>query len=297
MKKIPTPLVRFALLCLISTLALPADALTQVEAQKLLASDGAGGDEFGFNVGIDGDTAVVGAVADDGNRGAAYVFTGSGIDLDPAAKLVASDARRQRSEIGAAAIAGDTVVVGAWFNNDSGIRSGAAYVFTRSGTVWTQQAKLLASDRGSDDGFGYRVAIAADTAVIGAVYGDTYRGAAYVFTRSGTSWTQQAKLVAGDRATYDGFGDGVAISGDTAVIAAYQSDAKGSDSGAAYVFTRSGTTWMQQAKLTASDGASGDFFGTWVTIDGDTSLIGAFFNDTKGTDSGAAYVYTRSGTT
>ncbi len=122
-------------------------------------------------------------------------------------------------------------------------------------------------------------------------------GSAYVFTRSGTSWSQQAKLTAADGAAGDWFGYSVALSGDTALIGAHFNDnnVNGVDSGSAYVFVRSGTTWSQKARRTAADGAAGDQFGGRVALSGDTALIGARLNDdvVKGIDSGSAYVFTR----
>jgi hypothetical protein len=122
----------------------------------------------------------------------------------------------------------------------------------------SQQAKLTASDGAKHDNFGWSVAISGATAVVGADTKNSGTGAAYVFTRSGSTWSQQAKLTASDAAAGDNFGFSVAISMDTVVVGA---DAKSSNTGAAYVFTRSGTTWSQQAKLTASDAAAGDNFG------------------------------------
>ena len=121
------------------------------------------------------------------------------------------------------AIAGDTIVVGAWLDDDNGTDSGSAYVFTRTGTTWTEQAKLTASDGAADDQFGISVAIAGDTIVVGAYRDDdngTDSGSAYVFTRTGTTWTQQAKLTASDGAADDQFGSSVAIAGDTIVVGA-----------------------------------------------------------------------------
>jgi hypothetical protein len=180
----------------------------------------------------------------------------------------------------------------------AGTSQNTAYVFTRSGTTWSQQAKLVPADGAAGDSFGWSVAISSDgnTAIIGA-YGDDDKGSdsgsAYVFTRSGTTWSQQAKLVAADGAAGDYFGNSVAISsdGNTAIIGAYADDTKGS----AYIYIRSGTTWSQQAKLVAADGAAGDYFGNSVAIssDGNTAIIGAYYDDTKG----SAYIYIRSGTT
>jgi hypothetical protein len=120
-----------------------------------------------------------------------------------------------------------------------------------------------------------------------------------VFTRIGTTWTEQQKLLASDGAAVDWFGmTFISISGDTALISASLDDDNGVDSGSAYVFIRTGTTWTQQAKLLASDGAAMDHFSEYaVSIDGDTALIGAYYDDDNGTGSGSAYVFTRIGTT
>ena len=138
--------------------------------------------------------------------------------------------------------------------------------------------KLLASDAAADDSLGVSVSVSGDTAVIGADSDDhaggTNAGSAYVFVRSGGIWTQQAKLAASDAASGDVFGCSVSLSDDTAVIGAFlDSHAAGSGAGSAYVFVRSGGVWTQQAKLTASDAAAGDYFGGPVSISGDTALI------------------------
>ncbi|MCK9517380.1 MAG: FG-GAP repeat protein, partial [Ottowia sp.] len=286
---------------------------TWSQQAKLLASDGAGGDQFGISVTIsgDGNTAVVGSRYDDdkgAQSGSAYIFTRSGSTWTEQAKLLANDGAASDNFGVSVAISGDgnTATVGAYLDDDKGYNSGSAYVFTRSGSTWTQQAKLIASDGVDSDYFGYSVAISGDgnTAVIGAYQDDdkgSNSGSAYVFTRSGITWTQQAKLIASDGAASDFFGRSVAISGDgnTAIVGVYQDDDKGSSSGSAYVFTRSGTTWIQQAKLIASDGAATDEFGQSVAIsaDGNTAIVGAKNDDDKGGNSGSAYVFTRSGIT
>jgi len=214
------------------------------------------------------------------------------------AKLLASDAQANDYFGGSVAVSGDTAVIGARYEDTGGSNAGAAYVFTRSGGSWTQQAKLLASDAQSSDYFGVSVAVSGDTAVIGAygeATGGSYAGAVYVFTRTGGSWTQQAKLMASDAQSSDYFGDSVAVSGDTAVIGAYGEDTGGSYAGAVYVFTRSGGSWTQQAKLLASDAQSSDYFGVSVAVSGDTAVIGAYGEATGGSDAGAVYVFTRTG--
>ena len=280
-----------------------------VEQAHLTASDGAATDYFGSSVAISGDTVVAGAPFDDvgGNtdQGSTYVFIRSGTNWSQQAHLNVSDGAEHDNFGWSVAISGDTAVVGAPFH-DVGTNSaqGSAYVFTRTGTNWTQQAHLTASDGASYDAFGSSVSIDGDTAVVGAFWDEggvnsTEQGSAYVFTRSGTNWTEQAKLTASDGAATDYFGISVAISGDTAVVGAWKDDVGGnSDQGSAHVFIRVGTIWGAQAKLTASDGAATDSFGVSVAINGDTAVVGAYMDDigANSTDQGSAYVFTRSGT-
>ena len=176
--------------------------------------------------------------------------------------------------------------------------SEATYPVTIDPT-WTQEAKLTASDKKSFDGFGISVSLSGDRALVGAYTsfpgGTSNAAAAYVFTRaSNGTWTEEAKLVASDKAAYDGFGTSVSISGDRALVGASNSDPGGtSNAGAAYVFTRaSNGTWTEEAKLVASDKKSGDYFGISVSLSGDRALVGAYTSDPGGTsEAGAAYVF------
>ena len=261
---------------------------TLAQEAKLTASDAAAGDLFGFSVAISGETAVVGALSDDTaagtDAGSAYVFVRSGISWSQQAKLTASDAAAGDDFGESVAISGNTIVVGADLDDDAGNFSGSAYVFVRSGTSWSQQAKLTAGDAAAGDQFGFYVGISGETVVVGCLgddSGGTEAGAAYVFVRSGTSWSQQQKLTASDAAAGDLFGFSVTIGGDTVVVGAPLDDTgAGSDAGSAYVFVRSGTSWSQQAKLTASDAAAGDQFGrNAVGISSDTVVVGAPFDD------------------
>ncbi|HPW75039.1 MAG TPA: hypothetical protein PLJ32_03600, partial [Kiritimatiellia bacterium] len=187
---------------------------------------------------------------------------------------------------------------GAYGDDDKGDNSGSAYVFTRDGTNWIQQAKLTASDGANYSYFGSAVALSDDTALVGAYMAVNAAGSAYVFTRDGTNWPQQAKLTAADGAAYDYFGRSVALSGGTALVGADGDDDKGYDSGSAYVFTRDGTTWTQRAKLIADDGAKNDCFGWSVALSDDTALVGAYQDDGldalggAAADQGSAYVFT-----
>ncbi|MEN3332322.1 MAG: hypothetical protein V7641_1687 [Blastocatellia bacterium] len=264
---------------------------------KLVASDGAPGDNFGDSVAISGGTAIIGALSHAHNglsgEGAAYVYVLNGSQWLPQAELRANDGASNYLFSQAVAIDGNTAVIGA--NGANGNR-GAAYIFTRSGGVRTQQAKLMASDGAAIDYFGFSVAISGNTVVVGAFLNDpgghADQGAAYVFQRSGTTWTQQAKLTAGDGAAGDLFGRSVTISGDTVVAGADQHlTGSNAGQGAAYVFTRQNSVWTQSAKLVASDGAPGDGLGIGVAVDGNTCVVGAWADDMGANyEQGSAYV-------
>jgi len=209
------------------------------------------------------------------------------------ARLVAGDGGAWDQLGACVAIDGDTLVAGARWCDDAGADSGAAYVFVRNGTAWTQQAKLVASDAAGDDQFGSAVAIAGDTVIVGAPFDDDTApssGSVYVFGRSGTTWTQQAKLLASDAAAGDQLGASVAIAGDTAAAGAVGDKDAGLFTGSAYVFVRNGTLWSEQAKLLPSDPGAHNRFGTSLSLDVEELVAG-----TVGVARGA-YVFRRSGT-
>ncbi len=276
------------------------------EQQKLTATNGSASDFFGDSVAISGDTAIVGApgnnIGGNSRQGSANIFIRSGATWTQQQRLTAADGAADDLFGTSVAISGDTVVAGAYCDIGGNADQGAAYVFVRNGSTWTQQQKLTASDGAAGANF-TRVAISGDTVVVGAflhdIGGNADQGATYVFARTGATWTQQQKLTASDGATFDHFGVSVAISGDTAVVGAYKNDIDGNaDQGAAYVFTRSGATWTQQQKLTASDGAADDYFANSVAISGDTAVVGAFLRNIGGNaDQGAVYVFERNGAT
>jgi len=257
------------------------------QQQKLIALDAQASDEFGYSVSLDGNTALIGAPWDDNpvaDTGSAYVFTRSGTAWTQQAKLNVSGAATYDFVGGSVSVSGDTALIGA-YGDDSGY--GSAYVFNRSGTTWAFQQKL--SGNTILDSLGVSVSLRGDTALIGAPGADL-KGCAYVFNRTGATWTQRQKLNASDGAKNDNFGCSVSLSDDAALIGALGDD---NWRGSAYIFTCTGTTWTQQQKLTASDGIAGDWFGTSVSLDGDTALIGAHYNDDNETNSGSAYVFAR----
>ena len=209
--------------------------------------------------------------------------------------LLASDGEINDQFGGCVSIDGDYAVIGALGDDDYGEASGAAYVFKRSGSTWIEQHKLTASDGASMDFFGCSVSIYGDYIIVGAERDDDNgigTGSAYVFKRSDSTWIEEQKLTASDGASMDEFGCSVSLYENYAIIgASYNGNGK------AYVFKRSGSTWIEEQKLTASDGEYGDDFGWSVSLDGDYILIGAPGNDDYGDDSGAAYIFTYSGST
>lgn len=262
---------------------------------KLNASDGDERDRFGAAVTIDGDTALVGATWDDDpngfESGSVYVFTRSGGEWTEQAKLVASDGAMEFNFGTSLAIENDTVLIGSPLH-DRGEKAefaGSVYPFVRSGSEWAQQPQLVASSLNVADFFGTSVALDGDIALIGAPSttpkgaDGTCRGNAgsvYIFHRSGTEWLEQTKITANDGDTCDRFGADVALDGKTALIGApTDEDPNGGGAGSAYVFRRSGDSWLEQAKLYAPDGDEGDNFGHTVALEGDTALVGAWNNE------------------
>ena len=230
---------------------------TWTQQAKLVSPHASYNDQFGYSVSVSGDYAIVGAYRE-----------------DPAFPIPSG---------------GQTILTDA----------GAAYIYVRSGTTWTLQQQLTASDAEQYDNFGISVAIKGSDVVVGAPLedpgGTSSAGSAYVFTRSGTSWSQQAKLTASDMATSDRFGSAVAIEGTRVVIGAMYEDDGGSNSGATYIFDRSGSTWSQTIKLVNSDAAANDRTGLSVSISGNKLITGAYYHTVPGayqSNQGAAYIYT-----
>lgn len=326
------------------------------------ASNSDAHDQFGWTVALSGDTLAVAVGSEDSNAtgvngnqadnsapnaGAVYVFTRSGATWAQQAYIKASNTNAEDQFGFSVALSGDTLAVGARYEDSSStgidgnqasngsLESGAVYVFTRVGTTWTQQAYIKASNTGADDEFGQSVSLSGDTLAVGASdegssatgvggnqadNGAQSSGAVYVFTRVGGTWSQQAYLKASNTGRFDRFGWHVSLSGDTLAVSApgedsratgidgNQSDDSAPDSGAVYVFLRSGSVWAQQAYVKASNTDAGDTFGWRLSLSGDTLAVGAYLEDSAATgvnanqadnsapDAGAVYVFVRGGT-
>lgn len=210
------------------------------------------------------------------------------------ARLLASDGHSLAKFGHSVAIDGDVAVVGAWWNNENGPHAGAAYIFRYDGSSWIEETKLTPEDGAAEDRFGCAVAISGDVVAIGAYMDDGNvedSGSAYVFRHDGVSWVEEARLLASDGAATDRFGESIGISDNVVIIGADLDDDHGSDSGSAYIYRWNGVAWSQEAKLTATDGAAGDWFGCAVAVSGDRAIVGARNDDDMGNASGSAYMY------
>jgi hypothetical protein len=264
------------------------------EESRLIASEGSGNDRFGTSVAVSGDTALVGCPGDDDRgswSGSVYVFGRVNGEWVQTAKLLAADGETNDQFGSAVAMLGNLALVGAPHESERGFWAGAVYVFEYQGGQWTQSAKLTASDAYSTDYFGSAIALQDDLAVIGAWGESDTAGAAYVLERQNGVWHEQQKLVADARNTNDIFGSAVTVSNGRIGIGAQGDDDRAGNAGAAFVFERAGSEWVQTAKLTASDGIANDGFGTAISASGDSLLVGAPGADPRGSGSGAGYVF------
>ena len=281
---------------------------TVTQQVKLVASDGATDDRFGWSVSLSGSMGLAGALEDDDNgsdSGSAYLFrnldTASGT-VSEDVKLLASDGVRGDWFGMSTSLSGSTGLVGAPYDADNDHNTGAAYLYrnldTATGTV-TEKAKLLASDGATYDDFGRFVSLSGSMGLVSALadYNGDHSGSVYLFrnldTATGTV-TENAKLIASDGGAVDHFSSSVSLSGTVGLVGAIFDDDNGDHSGSAYLYrnldTASGTV-TEDIKLLASDGAASDVFGYSVSLSGSVGLVGANGDDDNGESSGAAYLY------
>jgi hypothetical protein len=259
--------------------------------------------QFGYSVTISANTVAVGSSNAGGDVGSVSIYTRSGAVWSPQATLTSSNAATTCEFGTSVALDTDTLVVGAR-NEDSGIGgviggggppsdasqygSGAAYVYTRSGTVWTVQAYIKTPLPQSFDYFGQSVSISGNTLLVGAP-GVAAEGAAYVFTRSGATWSAQDTWTSPVPDISEQFGGAVALDGNIAVVGAFgNGDAStaitqgvfggtgvNSSAGAAYTYLRTGSVWAQTAYLKAPNSDAGDYYGASVALSATTTVVGA----------------------
>lgn len=265
---------------------------------KLGASDGVTSDYFGSAVGIKGDTAIVGISTPDRNM--AYVYVRTGTMWSEQAKLTPADAKAGEQFGSAVALDVDTALIGAPGRLiGTNTLPGHVHVFTRAGTVWSEQAILESADVTPTDKYGLSLALSGDTAVVGAykktVGNNVGQGEAFVYVRSGTSWTEQARLRASDGKADDRFGISVAVGTDVAVIGAeHVTVGDNIAQGAAYVFSRSNGSWTEFTRLTAAAGVKDSYFGRAVSVgsNGNPIAVGAYYRELNNSPlQGEAFVF------
>jgi LPXTG-site transpeptidase (sortase) family protein len=234
------------------------------------------------------------SVFEDGNR----VFAQGVVSWGQLIKLTAIDGVADDHFGSTVAMSGDTLVIGADWDDDKGASSGSVYVFERSGGVWVLSAKFTAFDGDANDYFGYSVAVDGNIVAVGAYFDDdngTSSGSVYVFEKSAFNWVLTEKLTASDAAARDNFGNAVAVSDGAIVVGAYYDDDNDTNSGSVYVFEKSGGFWQETGKLIASDGSRFDYFGYAVAVSDSVLAVGAQGVADKGSRSGAVYVFEKSG--
>lgn len=289
-----------SLLACLFFVGFPAHASVLYPAsQQLVVDDAAADDGLGPALRVDGDTLLVGADGNDdsgADSGSVYVFDRvPGEGFSQSALLLPSNAGDGALVGSSLSLQGDRALLGGYRSDLVGAQGGAAWIFERDlSGQWSESATLSADDGMAGDFFGIATALAGDQALVGAIGHDSAGPAAgrlYVFERGLMgSWSQVDSIVASDTVAGHFFGSAIAVDGDRALVAAEDSDDNGPSSGSAYVFERDGMgNWTEQAKLVASNGASGDRFGHSVTLQGDTAVVGAIFVGEP--DVGAVYVF------
>lgn len=280
---------------------------------KLVAAVPSSDDHFGVSVAVSGDYAIIGAFADDHvngnptNEGSAYVYSKPALgwaNMTETARLSASDAHPDNQFGISVAFSGNTAVVGAnWNSHSNQSRAGAVYVFEKPTSGWvtkTETAKLTASDAATNDEFGIAVAVSNSTVIVGAYLDDNaagdVAGAAYLFSKPPCGWTnatESTKLMTAHASPGDNFGISVAMEDETVVVGAHYANSQEiNNTGAAYVFTRIGSEWAEQGRLTASDGGSADRFGYAVAVSNGCAIVGAYDDHHGGgAYAGSAYVF------
>jgi hypothetical protein len=271
------------------------------QGPKLVGTGAVGNASQGRSVAIssDGNTAIVGGYRDNATAGAIWVFTrNGGIWTQQGPKLVGTDAIGSDVEQGfsvAISSDGNTAIVGGWVDNSG---SGAVWVFTRSGGVWTQQGpKLIGSGAVGHAFQGSSVAISSDdnTVIVGGYYDNTGMGAIWVFTRNGSVWTQQGSKLVGTGAVgnaWEGYSVAISSDGNTTIVGGTEDN---NLAGAVWIFTRSGGVWTQQGPKLIGTGAIGNArqgYSVAISSDGNTGIVGGYVDNNF---TGAVWVFTRSG--
>lgn len=253
------------------------DGTSWNQTAKITASDASTNDFFGISVSLDGDRVAVGASGDDNSQGAVYIYDFDNTSWTQTTKFTGHDTEINDQFGVFVSLDGDRVAVGAYGDDDN---QGSAYIYDLVGSTWVGTAKLLAADGTADDNFGWSLSLDGDRLVVGA----SGQGAAYIFDINGGAWVESGKLIPSDHTAGDAFGFSVSLDNDHLVVGAPHADVSNgtNNQGAAYVFDFSNNDWSEIAKLSATDGVGGDFFGYAIFLDGNRFVVGAIYDDNRG---------------
>jgi hypothetical protein len=271
------------------------------EVAKLTPSNGVSERCFGWSVAVSGERVAVGSPGEVGPgrpQGRVHVFDLIAGQWVQVAELLGSNGSSGDGFGCAVALEGDTLVVGAYLDDEAGSDAGAVYVFGVQSGSWVQTGKIWAPDATGEDFFGYALDVSGETLLIGAYSDDdgaTNSGSAYTFERTFTGWLFDEKLHAPNPGLNDLFGRTLSLDGDRALVGNPHSDVVADGAGAAHVFLRTGPTWQLESTLLAPDGAVDDAFGHSVSLLGDLAIVGAPNDDDQGPNSGSIWVYSHAG--
>lgn len=256
------------------------------QTARIEASDVTPGGQFGIDLALDGDRALVGS-----NDDKVYVLEPVGGAWQETEIIHPVSATWADSFGLGVALDGDRALIGAAFDDTTGMNAGAAYVFERQAGGWVEVQKLTASVGQAGDRFGEGLALEDDRLVVGAFGADDFgpaSGAAYVFEQQAGTWIETARLVASDASAEASFGQRVALAGDHLIVTANSSDG---GSGSAYAFAHGVGGWTETARLAPPDQGTGDHYGFAVDLEGTRAILGSWQQDGLGDDAGAAYLY------
>ncbi len=269
-----------------------------IERKKITPADGSQDDFFGRSVALDGKYLFCGAPGDDDvfeNAGSVYVYEKTGIDWTFRQEIVPDDAGSNDWFGWSIDVKDRWAVIGSPLNDENGNDSGAVYVYCRLENLWVLNQKIIVQDGEPNDWFGWSTSLDGNFILSGSPYNDNWgndAGAVYVFSYNGQIWIERQKIVTIDAGPGNYFGWSVSLDLPNALIGAYRDDDNGLESGSAYIYHFNGFAWLMKQKLTAFDGASNDWFGWSVSLDGSNAVIGAFGDDMDSmNDCGSIYVY------
>jgi len=272
------------------------DGTTWNQSQKLMASDGAANDEFGYSVSLYGDFALIGASEKNQSTGAAYVFAYNGTTWTQSQILEPDDVKFGALFGISVSLFENRALIGALGDDFNGVNAGAAYVYAFNGSTWNLDQKILPIDGQQDDLLGRSVSLWQDRALISASDDDDNgqdSGSAYIFDYDGNTWNLTQKMTADDGEAGDRFGISVSLQGNRAVVGSDRDDDGGTNAGSVYVYEYDGMLWNQTQKLLVSDGGEFDFLGLSVSHSTDRLLIGSPGHNAN---SGSVYVFDFDGT-